>query len=338
MTTPWGRATAAAVATLSFVLAVSVLAVPLFADAQPAGKVHRIGYLGVTSPSSAARSIEAFRDGLRDLGWIEGQNIVIDYRFAEGRFDRLPDLAGDLVRLKVDVIAAGATPGPVAAKNATGTIPIVMIMAGDPVGVGLVASLARPGGNVTGISYSVGVESIGKALQLLKEAVPKARLVAVLSNPANQAHALVIRDMKVAALSLGVPLHFLEARGPDELDGAFAAMAKERVGALLVAPDGVFLRERARLADLATKNQLPSMHGQREYVEAGGLMSYGPSAVAAYRRAASFVDKILKGAKPADLPVEQPTKFDLAINVRTAKALGLTIPSSVLLQADQVIE
>jgi putative ABC transport system substrate-binding protein len=319
-------------------VAIGLVAAPHSAGAQPARKVHRIGYLGVTSPSSAARSIEAFREGLRELGWIEGQNIVIDYRFAEGRFDRLPDLAGELVRLKVDVIAAGATPGPVAAKNATGTIPIVMIMAGDPVGVGLVASLARPGGNVTGISYSVGVENTSKALELLKEAVPKARLVAVLSNPANQAHALVIRDVKVAAGSLGVPLHFLEARGPHEFDGAFAAMAKQRVGALLVAPDGVFLLQRARLADLAAKNQLPSMHGQREYVEAGSLMSYGPSAVAAYRQGALFVDKILKGAKPADLPVEQPTKFELVINLRTAKALGLTIPQSLLLRVDEVIQ
>jgi putative tryptophan/tyrosine transport system substrate-binding protein len=338
MTTSEGSTVAAAVAKLSLVVAVSILAVPLGADAQPARKVHRIGYLGGTSPISAARSIEAFREGLRELGWIEGQNIVIDYRFAEGRFDRLPDLAAELVRLKVDVIAAGATPPPVAAKNATGVIPIVMIMAGDPVGVGLVASLARPGGNVTGISYSVGVENVIKALELLKEAVPKARLVAVLSNPANQAHAHVVRDVKVAALSLGVPLQLLEARGPHEFDGAFAAMAKERVGALLVAPDGIFLLQRARLADLAAKNQLPSMHGQREYVEAGGLMSYGPSPVAAYRRAASFVDKILKGAKPADLPVEQPTKFELVINLRIAKTLGLTIPPSLQLRADQIIE
>src|SRR5688572_13289668 len=182
-------------------VAIGLVAAPHSAGAQPARKVHRIGYLGVTSPSSAARSIEAFREGLRELGWIEGQNIIIDYRFAEARFDRLPDLAAELVRLKVDVLAAGATPTSVAAKNATGAIPIVMIMAGDPVGVGLVASLARPGGNVTGISYSVGVENTSKALELLKEAVPKARLVAVLSNPANQAHALVIRDVKVAARS-----------------------------------------------------------------------------------------------------------------------------------------
>lgn len=338
ITTSGGSAVTAAIAKLSLVLAVSILAVPLGADAQPAGKVYRIGLLAGGWPTANPRSIEAFREGLREFGWIEGQNIVIDYRFAEGRFDRLPVLAAELIQLKVDVIAASATPAPVAAKNATGAIPIVMIMTGDPVGVGLVASLARPGGNVTGISYSVGVENVVKALELLKETVPKARLVAVLSNPANPAHALVTRDMKAAARSLGVPLQLLEVRGPNEFDDAFAAMARERVGALLVAPDTVFLSNRSRLADLAAKNQLPSMHGQREYVEAGGLMSYGPSPVAAYRRAAFFVDKILKGAKPADLPVEQPSKFELVINLSTAKALGLTIPPSLQLRADQVIE
>ena len=329
---------AAAVAKLSLVVAVSILAVPLAADAQPAGKVHRIGYLGGASSTIAAPFIEAFREGLREFGWVEGKNIVIDYRFAEGRFDRLPDLAAELVRLKVEVIVAVATPPAVAAKKATGRIPIVMTSAGDPVGLGLVASLGRPGGNVTGLSFSVGVETIGKGLELLKETVPKVRRVAVLSNPANPAHALAIRDLKVAARSLGVDLQLLEAREPDEFDGAFAAMAKERVEALFVVPDSMSLLHRARLADLAVKHQLPSMHGFREYVEAGGLMSYGASAVANFRRAAFFVDKILKGAKPADLPVEQPTKFELVINLKTARALGLTIPQSLLLRADQVIE
>lgn len=326
------------VAKLSLVLAASILAMPFAADAQPTGKVHRIGYLAGGLPNANPRSIEAFREGLRELGWIEGRNIVIDYRFAEGRFDRLPDLAAELVRLKVDVIAAAATPAPVAAKKATGAIPIVMIMTGDPVGVGLVASLARPGGNVTGISYSVGVENVRKGLELLREAAPNAGVLAVLSNPANPAHAFVVRDVRVAADSLGVRLHSLEVRGANEFDTAFAAMARERAGALLVAPDTIFLSNRSRLADLAAKNQLPTMHGQREYVEAGGLMSYGPSPTAAYRRAAFFVDRILKGARPADLPVEQPTKFELMINLRTAKALGLTIPPSLKLRADQVIE
>jgi len=206
------------------------------------------------------------------------------------------------------------------------------------VGLGLIASLARPGGNVTGLAFSVGLETLGKGLELLKETVPKARRLAVLSNPANPAHALAIRDLKVVARSLGVQLQLLEARGPNEFDGAFAVMAKERVEALFEVPDAIFLIHRARLADLAAKHQLPSMHGFRENVEAGGLMSYGASAGANFRRAAFFVDKILKGAKPADLPVEQPTKFELVINLKTARALRLKIPQSLLLRADQVIE
>ena len=315
-----------------------LLAAPLAAEAQPAGKVHRIGYLSSGSSSTAAAFIEAFRQGLRELGWVEGQNIVIDYRFAEGRFDRLPDLAAELVRLKVDIIVAAPTPTAVAAKNATGTIPIVMINVGDPVGLGLIASLARPGGNVTGLSFSVGMETFGKGLELLKETVPQVRRVAILSNPGNPSHALAIRDLKVAARSLGVQLLLLEARDPNEFDGAFAAMAKERVGALLVVADTVFIFQRARLADLAAKNQLPSMHGARENVEAGGLMSYGPSLQHSSRRAAAFVDKILKGAKPAELPVEQPTKFEFVINLKTARALGLSIPPSLLLRADDVIQ
>jgi putative ABC transport system substrate-binding protein len=214
----------------------------------------------------------------------------------------------------------------VAAKNATGTIPIVMVAAADPVGQGLIASLARPGGNVTGLSFSVGVETFGKGLELLKEIVPKVRRVAILSNPANQAQALEIRNVEVAARSLGMQLQFLEARDPNEFDGAFAAMAKERAGALLVVADTMFYLHRARLADLTAKSRLPAAHGYRENVEAGGLMSYGPSLLDNYRRAATVVDKILNGAKPADLPIQQPTRFELVINLRAAKALGLTIP------------
>src|SRR3984893_6496084 len=236
---------------------------------QSAAKVRRMGYLAGSSSSTLALLIEGFRQGLRELGWIEGQNIVIDYRFAEGRFDRLPDLAAELVRRKVDIIVAAPTPAAVAAENATETIPVVMINVGDPVALGLIASLARPGGNVTGLAYSVGVELFGKQLELLKETVPKVRRVAILSNPANPVHALEIKNVKAAAQSLGVQLQLLEARGPDEFDGAFAAMAKERAGALLVVADGVFFLHRAKLADLAVKNQLPSMHGIRENVEAG---------------------------------------------------------------------
>jgi ABC-type uncharacterized transport system substrate-binding protein len=316
--------------------AAALLTAPLAAEAQSTGKVYRIGVL---SPGPAASPpIEAFRQGLRELGWVEGQNIVINYRFTEGRVDPLPTLAAELVGLKVDVIAAGPTPPAIAAKNATGTVPIVMMGAAEPVELGLIASLARPGGNVTGLSWSVNLEIIAKGLELLKETMPKIRLVAILWNPANPAQALAMRDVKRAARSVGVQLQLLEARGPNEFDAAFAAMAKQRVEALLVVPEAIFVVHGARLADLAAKNRLPSMHGLRQNVDAGGLMSYGPSTVAVWRRAAFFVDKILKGVRPADLPVEQPTKYELVINLKTAKALGLTIPPSMLARADQVIE
>ena len=324
--------------TFLFVFSLGALSAPLAAEAQPTGKVYRIGYLAPGSATVSQLPVEAFREGLRELGLVEGQNIVIDYRFAEGRFDRLPELAAELVRLRVDVIMAGPTPPAMAAKKATGTIPIVMAGVGDPVELGLIASLARPGGNITGVSFSVGMDIFGKDLELLREAVPKARRVAILSNPANPSHALAITNVKAAAGSLGVQLQLLEAREPNQFDGAFAAMTKERVDALLVVADGMFIFHRARLADLAAKNRVPSMHGVRENVEAGGLMSYGPSTVAAWRRAAFFVDRILKGTKPADLPVEQPTKFELVINLKTAKVLGLTVSPSLLARADEVIE
>jgi putative ABC transport system substrate-binding protein len=324
--------------TFLFVFSLGALSAPLAAAAQPTGKVYRIGYLGAGSATVSQPPVEAFQEGLRELGLVEGQNIVIDYRFAEGRFDRLPDLAAELVRLRVDVIMAGPTPPAIAAKNATGTIPIVVAGVGDPVELGLIASLARPGGIVTGLSFSVGMDIFGKGLELLREAVPKFRRVAILSNPANPSHALAITNVKAAAGSLGVQLQLLEAREPNQFDGAFAAMAKERVDALLVVADGMFILHRARLANLAAKNKVPSMHGVRENVEAGGLMSYGPSTVAAWRRAAFFVDRILEGAKPADLPVEQPTKFELVINLKTAKTLGLDMPASLLARADEVIE
>jgi putative ABC transport system substrate-binding protein len=313
-----------------------LLAAPTAGAAQPAGRVYRIGYLA--NDSAETRYVEAFRDGLRELGWVEGQNIAIEYRFAEGQHDRLPALAADLVRLNVDVIAAGPTPPAVAARNATRTIPIVMLGTAEPVELGLVASLARPGGNVTGLSWSVSLEIIGKQLELLREAVPRSRLVAILWNPANPAHALALKDVKAAAGSLGVRLHLVEARELGQFERAFAAMAKARVDALLVVADGLYTHHRARLAELAGKHRLPSMHGLRQHVEAGELISYGPELVATRRQAAFFVDKILRGAKPADLPVERPKKFELAINLKTAKALGLTIPPSLLQRADQVIE
>jgi len=300
--------------------------------------VPRIGYLRLTSASDRPPLLEAFRQALRELRWVEGQNIVIDYRFAEGRLDRLPGLAAELVRLKVDIIVSAGTQGVTAAKNATETIPIVMIGVRDPVGTGLIANLARPGGNVTGVSGGAGLEIVAKQLELLKETVPKISRVAILSNPTNSYHQLAIGEANTAARSLDVQLQLLEARGPNEFDDAFAAMANERVGALLVLSDIVFNNHQTRLVDLAAGRRLPAAYGIRESVEAGGLMSYGPSFLDFYRRGAAYVDKILKGDKPADLPVEQPTKFELVINLKTAKALGLTIPPTLLARADEVIE
>jgi putative ABC transport system substrate-binding protein len=305
---------------------------------QQTGKVPRVGYLRLTSPADRPHQLDAFRQRLRELGWVEGQNIVIDYRFAEGRLDRLSDFAAELVRLKVDVIVSLGTQGVTAAKNATETIPIVMIAVRDPIGTGLIASLARPGGNVTGVSGYAGLESVAKQLELLKEMVPKASSVAILSNPTNAYHQLAIKEVNVAAQALGVQLQLLEARDASDFDGAFAAMAKERVGALLVLSDVIFNSHGTRLADLAASRRLPTANAVRESVEAGGLMSYGPSFLDSYRRSAAYVDKILKGTKPADLPVEQPTKFELVINLQTAKRLGLTIPPTLLSLADEVIE
>ncbi len=319
-------------------LGASLLAAPLAADAQQAGNVPRIGFLSLTSPSDRPLLFDAFRQGLRELGWVEGQNIVIAYRYAEGRVDRLPGLAAELVRIKVDVIVSWGTQGVTAARNATETIPVVMIAVRDPVGIGLMASLARPGGNVTGVSGYAGLEIVAKQLELLKEIVPKIRRVAILSNPTNAYHQLAIKEVNVVARSLGVQLQLLEARGPNEFDGAFAAMAKERVGALLVLSDAMLNSHRVRLADLAARSRLPAAYGVRESVEAGGLMSYGPSFLDLFRRSAAYVDKILKGAKPADLPVEQPTKFELVINLKAARSIGLTIPQQVLSRADQLIE
>ena len=321
---------------LAVVLTLGFVATPLAADAQQAGKVARIGFLASGSSKSSPVP-EGFRQGLRELGWVEGQNIVIEYRFADGH-DRLPAVATELVRLKVDSIVALATPATAAAKNATATIPIVMIGTGDPVERGFVTSLARPGGNVTGLTYSgAGMEIFAKQLQLLTEAIPKVSRVAILSNPTNQNHPVWMKEAKDAGRSLGVQLQLLEASSPNEFDGAFVAMAKERAGALLILADALFLLHRTRLAALVAKHRLPAL-GYQELVEAGALMSYGPSLSDLGRSAATYVDKILKGVKPADLPVEQPTKLEMVVNLRTARALGLTIPQSVLLRADKVIE
>jgi len=325
---------AATVVALGFVL----LAMPLAAEAQPAGKVYRIGLLGTSPPGTPGwRLWEAFLQGLRELGYVEGQNLRIEGRYSEGRDERLPDLAADLVRLGVDVIVAGATQPAHAAQRATTTIPIVMPNHSDPVGSGLVASLARPGGNVTGLSI-LNPELTGKRVELLKQALPRVVRVAVLWNPSSQAHPQMLSETEAAARALGLQLHRLQARGRDDYAGAFSAMTKERAEALLVLGDQMFWFHRARIAELAATSRLPTMFAQKEHVEAGGLMSYGPDLRDNYRRAATYVDKILKGAKPADFPIEQPTKFELVINLKTAKVLGLKIPPSLLARVDQVLE
>jgi putative ABC transport system substrate-binding protein len=325
-------------AALTVVLVFTLLAAPLAVEGQQAGKVYRIGYLTIPSRETAQDVANAFPRGLRDLGWVEGQNIVIDYRFADGNVDQLPDLAAELVRLRVDVIVAGAQAAVIAAKNATRTIPIVMFLAVDPVGSGLVASFARPGGNITGLTFTAGPELYGKQLELLKNALPRVSRVAILVNPANPFSVRALREIEIAARALGLQRQVVEIRHPGELDNAFAALTAARPDAIFVTADSMLFQHRVRLAHLAAKSRLPAMSGLREHAEAGGLMAYGANLADLARRAATYVDKILKGAKPADLPIEQPTKFELVINMKTAKALGLTIPSSLLLQADQVIE
>jgi putative ABC transport system substrate-binding protein len=317
-------------------LAVFPLAAPLAAEAQAPAKVPRIGFLAPLTFAADTR-LDAFLQGLRELGYVDGQTIAIEFRFAEGKSERLPPLAAELVRLKVDVIVATALASTEAAKRATGTIPIVFTVVGDPVAVGLVASLSRPGGNITGLA-SVAPEVVGKQLELLKEVAPKISRVAILKNPNNPGHTVVLRQAEAAARVLGMQLQILEARIPSEIDAAFAAMRSQRAGGILVARDALVLAQRTQIAALAAKSRLPAVYGFRENVEAGGLMAYGASVSAMYRRAATYVDKILKGAKPADLPVEQPNKFELVINLKTAKALGLTIPPSLLQRADEVIQ
>ena len=277
------------------------------------------------------------RHRLRELGYLEGQNIAFELRFADGKTDRLPGLAAELVVLKVDVIVTSGTPASLAAKQATRTIPIVMAQLADPVGAGLVASLGRPGGNVTGLTTQ-DADLSGKRLEMLLQVVPKVSRFAVLIDETSPGSMLIARGTQIAAQSLGVQLQSLGVRGPEELDGAFSAMKEGRAGALIVESSSLLFTSRTRLADLALKNRLPTMFAQKEYAEAGGLMAYSADFSDLFRRSATFVDKILKGAKPADLPVEQPTKFELVINLKTAKALGLTIPPSLLGRADEVIQ
>jgi putative tryptophan/tyrosine transport system substrate-binding protein len=322
---------------LAVVVTLSLFAAPLAGEAQQAG-TRRIGFLETSSPSPARVQLwEALRQRLRELGYLEGQNIAFESRFAEGKTDRLPGLAAELVALKVDVIVTSGTPASLAAKQATLTIPIVMAQLADPVGSGLVASLGRPGGNVTGLSTQ-DADLSGKRLGLLKEVVPKVSRIALLIDETNPGAVLIAKGTQAAAHSAGVQLQSLGVRDPGELDRAFSAMKEARAGALIVESSSMLFTSRTRLADLALKNRLPTMFAQREYAEGGGLMAYSADFLDLFRRTAAFVDKILKGAKPADLPIEQPTKFELVINLKTAKALGLTIPPSLLARADQMIE
>ena len=305
---------------------------------QSSGKVPRIGFLLSPSPSAPGfvDRIEAFKQALRELGYVEGKTIVIEYRWAEGRNERLPTLAAELVSLKLDILLTQATPGTRAAKQATKTIPIVMVVSGDAIATGLVSSLARPGGNITGTTF-FAPELAAKRLELLKEAVPRIRRVAVLTNPDNPINVSVQQALDSTAKLLKVELQQVEIRGPSEFDGAFSAMANKRVDALSVIEDPMLIANVGRIADLVTKKRLPST-GFGEFAEAGGLMAYGVNFLNIYRRAAFFVDKILKGTKPADIPVEQPTKFDFVINLKTAKQIGVSIPQSVLYRADKVIK
>ena len=306
-------------------------------EAQQAAKIPRIGYLGGAAPSANADRREAFRQGLRELGHVEEKNIIIEWRSVEGKLDRLPALAAELVRLKVDVIVTGGGRATRAAKEATNTIPIVMAQVPDPVGDGFVASLARPGGNITGLS-ALGPELSGKRLDLLKETVPKLSRAAVLGTSTSPGNAQQLREVELAGGALKVKLQFLDVLDPKDIETAFRAANKGRAEGVLVLSASVFVSRQTQVLDLAQKNRLPAIYYRPDFVEAGGLMSYGVNDTDLYRRAATYVDKILKGAKPADLPVEQPTKFEFIINLKAAKQIGLTIPPNVLARADKVIK
>ena len=338
MRVPVHRTRRAALGTFALILMPTLLGGARLADARSAGTMRRIGYLSNTTIAGNRHVHEAFVQGLRDRGWTVGRNVAIEYRWAEGKSERLAGLAEDLVRRKVDVIVALGTPPSVAAMKATQAIPIVMVSAADPVRLGLVASLPSPGGNVTGTSFDVGLELFGKQLELFKEALPALRRVAVLSNAANPAQEIAVGNVKLAARSLGLDVQHVAVRQAAEFDAAFGAMTREKADGLIVLVDAFFVLHREQLADLAARNMLPSMFGFREFVDAGALMSYGPSAPDLAKQAAGYVDKILKGARPGDLPVEQPTRFELVVNLRTAKVLGLGLPRSFLLRADGVVE
>jgi putative ABC transport system substrate-binding protein len=317
-------------------LALGTLSAPLAAEAQ-AERSYRIGFLGPGAERVYTDPLLRLRTALRELGHAEGKNILFEYRFAEDKHERLPGLTAELIRSKVDVIVVHASPGTRAVKQATSIIPIVMVAVGDPVGTGFVTSLARPGGNITGVS-NIDVGVAAKRLELLKAVLPKLSRVVALRNPTNPAAELLFRETQAAARTLSIEIHLIDVRDPGELERAFSMMAKARAEALNVIADPMFLSQRRRIANLAMTKRLPSVFARNENVEAGGLMSYGANLADQFRQAGTYVDKILRGAKPADLPVEQATKFELVINLKTAKALGLTIPQTVLGRADQIIE
>jgi putative tryptophan/tyrosine transport system substrate-binding protein len=310
---------------------------PLAAHAQQAGKIPRVGFMGNSTAALEANLVGPFRDGLRELGYQEGRNIVIEYRWAEGNYERFPALVAELLAVPVDVIVTAGTPATLAVKKATSTMPLVMIAVGDPVGTGVVPSLARPGRNITGLS-SIAPDLEGKRLELLREVIPNLSHVVLFLNPLNPFHTVSMRQALTAAQALGIKLQPLEVRTSGELDGAFAAIVREKPDALLILADRVFLHDRKRMMDFATEHRLPSVNAYRELVEAGGLMSYGPSYEDMHRRAADYVDKILKGTKPGDLPVEQPTKFTLILNLKAARTLGIDVSPMLLARADEVIE
>jgi putative ABC transport system substrate-binding protein len=316
---------------------IAVLATARGVTAQPAGKPIRIGRLSPLTAASEAPFMEAFRRGMTELGWVEGRDFTIEARYAEGRIERLPQLAASLVQERVDVILTGSNPGALAARNASSTLPVVIVTTGDPIGGGIVASLARPGGNVTGVT-ALGQVLNAKRLEVLKEAIPGLKRAVVLVNPASPYTKPFLADRERMARELGVELPVVEARAPGDLGPSFAAIARERAGAIMVVTDPMFITHRRTIIELAARHRLPAVYGERESVDAGGLMFYGASLVDMYRRAASYVDRIVKGARPSDLPIEQPTKFELVVNLKTARSLGLIVPQSLLLRADQVIE
>jgi putative ABC transport system substrate-binding protein len=319
-------------------IAVTLLAVPVLTSAQQAAKVPRIGFLAFNTAEIGRPTIMAFRRGLVERGWVDGQNILVEVRLADGKAHRLPGLAVELVDLKVDLIVAASSASTRAAMDATKTIPIVMAASANAVGEGFISSLARPGGNVTGMTFLGGPEIAGKQLELLKEIAPAGSRIAVLANPNNLSHADFLREITTAARMLGVQIQNLDANSPDQLQQAFAAIPRDRNSAVLVLTDSMFLGQRQQIVNLAAGRKLPALYSQREFVDDGGLLAYGPNLVEMFRRSAFHVDKILKGAAPGTMAVEQPTKFELVINLKTAKGLGLAIPRPLLLRADEVIE